>query len=499
MASNVDPKTTWRSALKNHIEDTSDIHGISDTSVIEADITQLQADIAAMDVSETYVYNVKFDAYGAVGDGSADDTAAIQEAMDDAYAAGGGVVYLPAGIYKITDPITSYQPVSVLGDGSYSTQIKLFSSDAKVMFDGGTHGGRGGISGRFRINMNETGLTGYHGYRIVNRSFEDIRVDSPAAGGTAMLLDDCQNNDFDGVDLEAKGGGEGPDGTRGLVFDLGSSGNNFYGFRCNEFMGPHVSYRQSAVSPGSGVDKPRHNWLWGVMIERTTTSTSNGNTPYLIYHKAGDNNGICGGNISATTDDADPGVTQTICYHDNSGDYNSTTATRMIYRDLKINGELFSGTRRSLAFDFSGTFFYGVVENCTVGNVEYMMQFNNEGSHCVREDNNFVDEIATARYTGSSAYMRAGFASSTSGTLNPRRGQICYFYAGGSSDLTNVEPYVNTGFIIAIQFYASRLVKHGTGNIYLSGGVDMSATANDMLYLIHDGAGNFHEVSRVVK
>ena len=44
--------------------------------------------------------NVK--AYGAKGDGVSDDTAAIQAALNAAYAAGGGTVYLPPATYMIT-------------------------------------------------------------------------------------------------------------------------------------------------------------------------------------------------------------------------------------------------------------------------------------------------------------------------------------------------------------------------------------------------------------
>lgn len=44
-------------------------------------------------------YNVRD--YGARGDGSTDDTEAIQDAVDVAYARGGGTVYVPAGTYMI--------------------------------------------------------------------------------------------------------------------------------------------------------------------------------------------------------------------------------------------------------------------------------------------------------------------------------------------------------------------------------------------------------------
>jgi len=45
------------------------------------------------------VYNVKD--YGAVGNGSTDDTIAIQTAINTAFTAGGGVVFIPRGVYVI--------------------------------------------------------------------------------------------------------------------------------------------------------------------------------------------------------------------------------------------------------------------------------------------------------------------------------------------------------------------------------------------------------------
>ena len=49
-------------------------------------------------------YNVKD--YGAVGDGTADDTAAIQNTMDAAMHDGGGTVVFPAGTYRTTSTLT---------------------------------------------------------------------------------------------------------------------------------------------------------------------------------------------------------------------------------------------------------------------------------------------------------------------------------------------------------------------------------------------------------
>jgi hypothetical protein len=61
--------------------------------------------------------------HGAVGDGSADDTAALQAAIT-ALPANGGTVYLPAGTYKITSPITLRGRLVVRGAGRNASIVK---------------------------------------------------------------------------------------------------------------------------------------------------------------------------------------------------------------------------------------------------------------------------------------------------------------------------------------------------------------------------------------
>jgi len=61
-------------------------------------------------------YNVKDPAFGARGDGTTDDTAAIQATLTAATAVG-GVCYLPPGIYKITTNLVMTSPISLVGSG----------------------------------------------------------------------------------------------------------------------------------------------------------------------------------------------------------------------------------------------------------------------------------------------------------------------------------------------------------------------------------------------
>lgn len=79
-------------------------------------------------------------AYGAVGDGTANDTAAIQAAIDAAWAAGGGIVVLPVGDWKVTglefyrdtvDRLGGGKEIVIVGAGRGS---RLFSSTAAPVF-----------------------------------------------------------------------------------------------------------------------------------------------------------------------------------------------------------------------------------------------------------------------------------------------------------------------------------------------------------------------------
>lgn len=54
-------------------------------------------------------------AYGAIGNGVADDTSAIQAAIQTAHMAGGGQIFLPTGTYKLTSSLVLRSGVSIRG------------------------------------------------------------------------------------------------------------------------------------------------------------------------------------------------------------------------------------------------------------------------------------------------------------------------------------------------------------------------------------------------
>ncbi len=79
-------------AIELHRNDTTDVHGIPD-------IAQL-----LLDVEAGTQFSVK--SYGAVGGNTGNQTPAIQAAIDAAAAAGGGVVFIPAGTYRVYGTIS---------------------------------------------------------------------------------------------------------------------------------------------------------------------------------------------------------------------------------------------------------------------------------------------------------------------------------------------------------------------------------------------------------
>ena len=90
------------------------------------------------EVLANYMLNVKFPPKGltpAVGDGSADDTEAIQGCIDYAYQNGGMAVYFPSGAY-LTQPLTLNEKVTLFGQDRYTTRIVMKGGATKPLFTG---------------------------------------------------------------------------------------------------------------------------------------------------------------------------------------------------------------------------------------------------------------------------------------------------------------------------------------------------------------------------
>ena len=128
-------KTT--SALNDVIENVNNLpEFIAD--LIEKYITSGAIDEVVREILANYILNVKYPPKGitpAVGDGTADDSAAIQGCIDYAAANGYGAVYFPYGKY-LTSPITLKSNVGLYGFDRYSTSIICKGGASAPLFNG---------------------------------------------------------------------------------------------------------------------------------------------------------------------------------------------------------------------------------------------------------------------------------------------------------------------------------------------------------------------------
>ena len=109
------------------------IMGLIKEYISSGEIEKVLADVLA-----NYMLNVKFPPAGlkpATGDGSADDTEAIQGCIDYAYNNGGMSVYFPSGSY-LTQPLTLRDKATLFGQDRYTTRLVMKGGATTAMFTG---------------------------------------------------------------------------------------------------------------------------------------------------------------------------------------------------------------------------------------------------------------------------------------------------------------------------------------------------------------------------
>ncbi|MEU1422525.1 glycosyl hydrolase family 28-related protein [Kitasatospora sp. NPDC005751] len=106
-------------------------------------------------------------AYGAVGDGAADDTAAVQAAINAAAAAGGGTVYFPIGRYRVV-PAAGAPALTVggngirlVGAGSKASMLVKGADGILLRLSGGGADGSGATHRRY-CAIEDLGFNGNH-------------------------------------------------------------------------------------------------------------------------------------------------------------------------------------------------------------------------------------------------------------------------------------------------------------------------------------------------
>ncbi|HET8671726.1 MAG TPA: glycosyl hydrolase family 28-related protein [Candidatus Saccharimonadales bacterium] len=107
--------------------------------------------------------------YGAIGDGTIDDTAAIQAALSEAEAAGGGAVWLPAGNYRVTASLYFASKTTIAGAGQSLTKITQATSGVPTLVS------------RNYLSASGASPTGYV-------TLHDFKISAPTASGSHGIL-----------------------------------------------------------------------------------------------------------------------------------------------------------------------------------------------------------------------------------------------------------------------------------------------------------------------
>jgi Pectate lyase superfamily protein len=115
--------------------------------------------------------------YGATGNGTTDDTTAVQDTLDAASAAGGGVVYVPEGTYLLTATLTVYSRLSIRGDGD---QVSV-------------------------LRQSGPAATGLRGIDVTFLDVRDLQLRGPGSGsasGPGIFLSRSANPNCEGITME---------------------------------------------------------------------------------------------------------------------------------------------------------------------------------------------------------------------------------------------------------------------------------------------------------
>jgi len=145
------------------------------------------------------VYDVTQSPYSAAGDGSTDDTSAIQDAIDDANDAGGGTVYFPTGVYKITETIYLHNGIKLQGewDKPYRINAATTTNMPQITMDPNTSGDNAfehkeaAVSGSYIYGISINGLS-FEG-QSDGTSGDCFHLDNPAQ----LTIDGCVFNKFE--------------------------------------------------------------------------------------------------------------------------------------------------------------------------------------------------------------------------------------------------------------------------------------------------------------
>lgn len=227
---------------------------------------QRQGTVAFADTSFKIYRNVKD--YGAVGDGSTDDTAAINNAITDGNRCGLGcdsttvtpaIIYFPPGTYMVSTPIIQYYYTQFIGDALTLPTLKATA----------------GFVGMAVIDADPYTNTGANWYTNQNNFFRQIRnfvIDltaMPSSAGAGIHWQVAQATSLQNIRFEMVQGGGAANKQSGIFMDNGSGGFmtdlTFNGGNYGAFLGSQqFTTRNMTFNNCNTAIYMNWNWLWSL-------------------------------------------------------------------------------------------------------------------------------------------------------------------------------------------------------------------------------------------
>jgi len=176
----------------------------SDAQVLAADSTQATGVKWATAKGVSPLFNVKD--YGATGNGTTDDTAAINAAVAAATVAGGGVVFVPAGTYIVSGTVALAANITLEGAGRGTATIKR-STNVTVVSIYGTSTGNHVTNVAIRnltIHGNDSSATAVDVVYASSVHLMDLQINSTL--GIGLDLVEVWDSRFINIDMVFSGG-----------------------------------------------------------------------------------------------------------------------------------------------------------------------------------------------------------------------------------------------------------------------------------------------------
>lgn len=212
------------------------------------------------------------------------DWAVVQAALND----GPGTTLVPASIggYMIDAELATPSGGNLRGacggfqTSWFGTTFRLTTAGAKLSFGVRTTPHRGDESGHFNVDANSIATQPFYIGRSVGRSFKNITIRNAAAGGTALLIEEAQNNDLETWQIADCAGD-------GITYDRGAGGNVSTNVNVSGCSGWTIVFHETSGGGLTGIfPEPTHNGHYHCIYERPVAGVA----PGILKHTAGHRN-----------------------------------------------------------------------------------------------------------------------------------------------------------------------------------------------------------------